>query len=82
MFDRFREQRTAAKCFARMGLYSKRRPASVRAVGVLLHPPSVTDAWYAADCPPRLDRRALSLGDRVVWRVSRVLRGCPGRSAR
>jgi hypothetical protein len=45
-------------------------------LGIKLHPESVTEAWYAADCPPELDARAagIPLRVRVQWRVSRLLR--------
>jgi len=45
---------------------------------VRLHPESVTEAWYAADCPQRFDARSagVRLLDRLRWRVACLLRRC------
>lgn len=51
------------------------RPALVRALGQISHPAAVTEAWYAANCPPRLDRATLPRKVRVHWFVSRAMRG-------
>lgn len=77
VFSRVRAERTRALTFARWGLYTRRRPATIRALGVVLLPLAITDAWYAADCPPRLDakRAGVAYRERVAWRLSRFLRG-------
>lgn len=56
----------------------KVRPAFIRALGLRLHPESITDAWYKADCPPRFRPRehGVSWTDTALWRVTCVLRGC------
>lgn len=53
----------------------KWRPAFVIALGCRLHPASVTEAWYAQDCPPKLDG-GVSPVDLLRWRVACALRGC------
>jgi hypothetical protein len=44
-------------------------------LGAKLHPTAVTDAWYAADCPPKLDASDLPLRVRLRWMVACWLRG-------
>ena len=53
------------------------RPEKVRQIGCQLHPEAVTAAWYAADCPRRLDARSagISLSDRLRWKLACLLRG-------
>ena len=54
------------------------RPDSLRArLGRALHPAAITDAWYAADCPPELHPRRLGAPRRTVlcWRLACWLRG-------
>jgi hypothetical protein len=51
------------------------RPLTLRAFGVKIHPQSVTDAWYAADCPPNF-KPPVPFLVRVRWHASRLLRGC------
>jgi hypothetical protein len=43
-------------------------------LGLRLHPEAVTDAWYAADCPPRLDASSLPLRVRLQWQLACWLR--------
>jgi hypothetical protein len=54
--------------------YKRRRPATLRALGHMLHPEAITEAWYAAQCPPRLTR---TVPGRVWlrWRLAVLLRG-------
>lgn len=53
------------------------RPDCLREVGRRLHPDTITDAWYAADCPPKLDWRAAGITRRtwLQWRLACLLRG-------
>jgi hypothetical protein len=44
-------------------------------LGTRLHPTEITDAWYAADCPPSLDVSGLSRRVRLQWRIACLLRG-------
>ena len=53
-----------------------RRINTIRArLGRKLHPAEITDAWYAQDCPPRLDTNDLPFTIRVRWRLACALRG-------
>lgn len=77
LLGRLIEERDMALLNERHGLYSRRRPPLLRAVGVVLHPPAVTDAWYAADCPRRLAWRqgGVSVATWLLWRVACFVRG-------
>lgn len=44
-------------------------------LGRKLHPVEITDAWYAADCPPQLDTSGISLRIRLQWKLACWLRG-------
>jgi hypothetical protein len=46
-------------------------------VTVFLHPDAITEAWYAADCPRRLDWRSAGIAVPTWprWKVACVLRG-------
>lgn len=44
-------------------------------LGRLLHPIEITDAWYAQDCPPRLNLTGIPFTIRIRWRLACVLRG-------
>jgi hypothetical protein len=56
----------------------KLRPALLCRLGERLHPDTVTDAWYAADCPPRFKPRdhGVTLRDTLKWKLACFLRGC------
>jgi len=75
--ESFRSERRNAQTFAEFGLYARARPAGLRAVGVMLHPASVTDAWYAAECPPSSSCAILGVNwlTHLQWRLACVLRG-------
>ena len=47
-------------------------------LGTKIHPEAITEAWYAADCPPSMDYKAagVSFLTRVQWHVACFLRGC------
>jgi hypothetical protein len=52
-----------------------RRPEWMRELGRHLHPETITNIWYAQNCPPKLDRWSLPLTMRVQWTVECWLRG-------
>lgn len=57
-------------------MFPRRRAALVRVLGVIVHPAAVTNAWYAAECPPHSalsDKLPRTV--RMRWAVSRFLRG-------
>lgn len=56
----------------------KLRPNAVRALSWRMQPESITDAWYAANCPRDFKARkhGISFRDWFVWRVACFLRGC------
>jgi len=47
----------------------------LKSLGVRLHPDEITEAWYGAGCPPRLDTRGLSPRVRLQWWLACRLRG-------
>lgn len=69
----FRDKRASAITLA--PFYKSYRPATARALGSMLHPVAITDAWYAADCPPRLDTTNISRQTRIRWWLACFLRG-------
>lgn len=73
-FDRIVSELARTKALA--PFYTKRRPLTLRTFGHLLHPAAVTDAWYAADCPPVSKRLpGVSTVDHMRWRVACACRG-------
>lgn len=78
MLTKFRSAYASAR--ALKDCYTKPRTTTMRALGAMLHPQSIADAWYAADCPPSLGwsgarRAGVSLKDRLRWKVGCALRG-------
>lgn len=50
------------------------RAAWMTNLGRRLHPQEVTDAWYAAECPPGFNP-PVNLRTRLRWRLACLLRG-------
>lgn len=70
-----RRELAIATDMSQLALYRKRRPNLARALGCVLLPATITDAWYAQECPARIDTTGISRTDRARWHLSRVLRG-------
>jgi hypothetical protein len=58
-----------------LGLYRRWRPNTARALGCVLLPATITNAWYDQECPTYVDTTNIPRIDRVRWQLSRVLRG-------